>query len=137
MMYALDTNIISHILRGDKDVKQRWRQEESEGNRSVIPLMVYYEVRRGLLAHDATNKMRAFEELCVTLGINNLTVADMNTASNIYAEHKNSGTLIDDTDILIAAQCITHSYTLVTHNTRHFERIEGLQLVDWTEQKEA
>jgi len=37
-MYALDTNIISLILRGDKGVKQRWRQEESEGNRSVIPL---------------------------------------------------------------------------------------------------
>ena len=90
-MYALDTNIISLILRGDKGVKQRWRQEESEGNRSVIPLIVYYEVRRGLLANDATSKMHAFEELCATLGVNNLTVADMNTASIIYAEHKNSG----------------------------------------------
>jgi predicted nucleic acid-binding protein len=133
-MYALDTNIISLILRGDKGVKQRWRQEESEGNRSVIPLIVYYEVRRGLLANDATSKMRAFEELCATLGVDNLTVADMNTASSIYAEHKNSGTLIDDTDILIAAQCITHGHILVTNNTRHFERIEGLQLVDWIEQ---
>ena len=133
MIYALDTNIISHILRGDKGVKQRWRQEESEGNRSVIPLMVYYEIRRGLLANDANNKMHAFEELCAVLGINDLTVADTNKASNIYAIHKKKGTLIDDTDILIAAQCITHRYTLVTHNFRHFERIEGLQLVDWVE----
>jgi len=78
--------------------------------------------------------MRAFEELCAILGVNDLTVADMNTASIIYAEHKNSGTLIDDTDILIAAQCITNGHILVTNNTRHFERIEGLQLVDWAEQ---
>jgi len=133
MTYALDTNIISHILRGDKGVKQRWRQEESEGNRSIIPLMVYYEVRRGLLANDATNKTRAFEELCAALGVHDLTVSDMNMASIIYADHKNGGTLIDDTDILIAAQCISHGHTLVTRNTRHFERIKGLQLVDWCE----
>ena len=57
----------------------------------------------------------------------------MNMASIIYADHKNAGTLIDDTDILIAAQCITHGHTLVTRNTRHFERIKGLQLVDWGE----
>jgi len=133
MMYALDTNIISYILRGDKAVKQRWRQEESAGNQVVIPLMVYYEIRRGLLANDAKNKMRSFEELCAALGVNDLTVADMDTASAIYADHKKAGTLIDDTDILIAAQCVTNGYTLVTHNTGHFARIEGLHLVDWAE----
>ena len=131
-MYALDTNIISYILRGDKNVKQCWRKEESAGNRSIIPLVVYYEVRRGLLANKATGKMRSFEELCAVLGISDLTVADMNAASTIYADHKINGTLIDDTDILIAAQCVANGYTLVTHNTRHFERIEGLQIVDWT-----
>ena len=31
MIYALDTNTISYILRGDKDVKLHWRQEEIEG----------------------------------------------------------------------------------------------------------
>ena len=131
MMYALDTNIISYILRGDKSVKQRWCQEESAGNRSVVPLMVYYEVRRGLLANDATGKMRSFEDLCATLGINYLAAANMDTASTIYAGHKSSGTLIGDTDILIAAQCVTNGYILVTHNTQHFKRIEGLHLVDW------
>jgi len=133
MMYALDTNIISYILRGDKAVKHRWLQEESAGNRVVIPLIVYYEIRRGLLANDAKNKMRSFEELCAALGVNDLTVSDMDTASALYADHKKAGTLIDDTDILIAAQCVTNGYTLVTHNMGHFTRIEGLHLVDWAE----
>jgi len=133
MIFALDTNTISYILRGDWAVKQRWRQEESSGNRAVIPLMVYYEIKRGLMANDAKNKMRSFEELCAVLGVNDLNAADMDTASAIYANHKNAGTLIDDTDILIAAQCVTNGYTLVTHNTGHFARIEGLHLVDWAE----
>jgi hypothetical protein len=31
-------------------------------------------------------------------------------------------------DILIAAYCKTHGYTLATNNTRHFENIPGLVL---------
>ena len=131
MTYALDTNTISYILRGEGGVKQRWRQEESSGNRTVIPLMAYYEVQRGLLANDANAKMKSFEELCAVLGISELTISDMKNASAIYAILKRQGNLIDDSDILIAAQCIENGYTLVTNNERHFERVDGLQLVNW------
>ncbi|HSU84721.1 MAG TPA: VapC toxin family PIN domain ribonuclease, partial [Thermoanaerobaculia bacterium] len=31
----------------------------------------------------------------------------------------------------IAGTAISHGATLVTHNTREFERVEGLSLVDW------
>ena len=34
-------------------------------------------------------------------------------------------------DALIAAIARTHGATLVTHNTRHFQHIENLQLEDW------
>jgi predicted nucleic acid-binding protein len=133
MMYALDTNIISYILRGDKNIKQRWRQEELAGKRSMIPLVAYYEVRRGLLANGATIKMRLFEELCEVFGVYDLTKADMNTAASIYADRKCRGMMMADSDLLIAAQCVNQGYTLVTHNTQHFEDIEGLQIVDWVE----
>ena len=33
----------------------------------------------------------------------------------------------------IAAFCIVNNYTLVTANTRHFDMIEGVQLVNWVE----
>ena len=131
MIYALDSNIISYILRDSKDVKQRWRQEENAGNRSVIPLVVYYEVQRGLLANGAINKLRLFENLCAVFGVYDLTKADMDTAARIYADRKRRGMPIDDTDLLIAAQCVTNGYTLVTNNIRHFEDIDGLNIVNW------
>jgi tRNA(fMet)-specific endonuclease VapC len=34
-------------------------------------------------------------------------------------------------DALIAAIARRHGASLVTHNTRHFQHIEGLQLEDW------
>ena len=133
MNYALDSNIISFLLKDNDAVYSRYFDTVSQGDTCVIPLVVYYEVLRGLLANDAKKKMSSFEDLCAVLGIIDLTVADMTTAATIYTTHKSSGTLIEDTDILIAAQCVTRGYTLVTNNTRHFDRVNGLQLVDWVE----
>jgi predicted nucleic acid-binding protein len=131
MIYALDTNIISYVLRGDQEVRQRWRKEEALGNSSVIPLIVYYEVKRGLLSANATTKLAAFEQVCEALKVEDLTVKDMNTASLIYAECKKQGCPLDDADLLIAAQAVARGYTLVTNNTKHFENINGLQLTNW------
>ena len=41
------------------------------------------------------------------------------------------GESIDDFDLLIAATALTAGYTLVTHNLKHFDRIEGLRTEDW------
>ena len=103
MTYALDTNIISYILNGNAFIDERLITVTKSGNKVIIPLIVYYEVRRGLLSNNATKKMRLFEKLCAKLDINNLTKSDINTAAIIYNKHKRSGMLIDDADILIAA----------------------------------
>ena len=132
MIYALDTNIISFIIKGNEVVRERYFDVVSKGVHCVIPLMVYYEVKRGLKANNAGNRLRSFENICSALGIANLTSADMDVAADIYAERKALGRLIDDGDLLIAAQCINNGYTLVTNNTKHFRDITGLEIVDWT-----
>lgn len=50
----------------------------------------------------------------------------------VYAELKRRGNLISEIDIQIAAIALTHNLTLVTHNTRHFNRIPNLSIEDWT-----
>jgi len=42
------------------------------------------------------------------------------------------GTPVADFDLLIGAAAIAHGMTLVTNNTRHFQRLKGLSLEDWT-----
>jgi predicted nucleic acid-binding protein len=133
MIYALDSNIISFMLKGNETVYSRYFEALSRGNCCVVPLMVYYEVRRGLIANGAIMKMRSFSSLCEDLGVDSLTVADMDTAAEIYADRKHRGLAIDDADLLIAAQAITRGYILVTNNTRHFIGIERLQMEDWAE----
>jgi len=54
-----------------------------------------------------------------------------NLSARIYADLRSRGHTIDDFDILIAAMCIEKEYTLITHNTKHFENIKELMLEDW------
>ena len=41
------------------------------------------------------------------------------------------GQVAPSMDLLIAATAVAHNAILVTHNTKHFEGIDGLQLEDW------
>ena len=103
MIYALDTNIISYILNGNAALNNKLYGVIMSGAKVVIPLMVYYEARRGLLANNAVNKLSIFDKLCSKLCVNDLTVSDMNTTADIYVKRKRAG-MIDDADLLIAGQ---------------------------------
>lgn len=49
----------------------------------------------------------------------------------IQAELRRKGRPTGDLDALIAAVARSRQDILVTHNTRHFINIDGLQLEDW------
>ncbi|MDP9361915.1 MAG: PIN domain-containing protein [Acidobacteriota bacterium] len=51
--------------------------------------------------------------------------------ASVRARTERSGTPIGPNDLLIAAIALTHSLTLVTHNTREFSRVPDLSLDDW------
>jgi len=50
MIYALDSNIVSYILKEDAKVVSRYRQALNDDCEIAIPPIVYYEIQRGLLA---------------------------------------------------------------------------------------
>jgi tRNA(fMet)-specific endonuclease VapC len=51
--------------------------------------------------------------------------------ARIRADPEQQGRRIGPDDLLIAAIALAHDLTLVTHNTREFSRVNGLQLEDW------
>ncbi|MCL2010406.1 MAG: PIN domain-containing protein [Synergistaceae bacterium] len=129
--YAVDTNIISFLLRGDRQLQERVYREANSGKGVIVPPIAYYEIKRGLIDYQAPAKLAAFERLCALLGVDVMDVETLDKAAKIYATLKKAGRLIEDSDILIAASCLAHGYTLITDNIRHFEQIEKLQIVNW------
>ena len=131
MIYALDSNIISYLLKDDAAVYSRLNKAIDDGGRCIIPPIAYYEVKRGLLAVNATAKTIGFDQLCRDFGVGNMNTYTWDEAARHYALHPGKGQLVEDADFFIAAFCIVNDYTLVTNNIRHFEHIDGLKLVNW------
>jgi len=50
----------------------------------------------------------------------------------LKAQLESSGARLDDFDLAIAASALAYDLTLVTNNVKHFRRVEGLKLANWT-----
>jgi predicted nucleic acid-binding protein len=130
--YALDSNNISFYLKDNKTVRRNLERELDAKTDVYVPPFAYYEVKRGLVDAGATRQLRLFDELLTRCPLGDATDAVFEAAVNIHADLKAKGRICDDMDILIAAFCQTYGLTLVTNNTKHFENIPGLSLVDWS-----
>ena len=88
--------------------------------------------------YGAYNSNRVTENLArAEFFIQNLPVLPLNDTAlrrfgELKAELRRTGQPIADFDLLIASVALAAGYILVTNNTRHYERITGLQLENWT-----
>ena len=131
MGYILDTNIISAILKHDKNVRQKLIAADRVGEEIFISTISYYEILQGLLATRAISKLKRFEIFRSKYGmLGTDSELVLNKAAEIYTNLKARGQLIQDADILIAAVALVHDLTVVT-NDKHFHRIYGLRLENW------
>jgi len=132
MIYALDSNIISFLLKDNSVVYENFDRATEDGSSCIIPPISYYEVKRGLMFSGATTKANDFDVLCREFGVGAMSEPMWNEAARIYTDRRRKGRMIEDADLFIAAFCIVNGYTLVTNNTKHFEGIDNLTFVDWS-----
>jgi tRNA(fMet)-specific endonuclease VapC len=131
MILALDTNIISYALKKKYDINAKLLQAVRTHTPLVIPPITYYETLRGLLAVNAVRQLQVFEQFCHAIQMPDMSRDDWRAAARLYAELKTKGRPMGDADLLQAAFCLHHGYTLVTHNTDHFSHLSKLALIDW------
>jgi len=131
MIFALDTNILSAVINGNVEIKQKLRDLRNTAEDVIIPLVSYYELKRGLNRSHHTAKKIAVSELCDNLQINGLTMKDIDAAIRIYDDCIEKNIEPQDADILIAAQCIANDYVLITNNAKHFDSIIALNMTVW------
>jgi tRNA(fMet)-specific endonuclease VapC len=129
--YLLDTDTCIYWLRNRQSVRERVR--EIGWNKISICVITVAELYYG-----AYNSNRVTENLArAEFFIQNLPVLPLNDTAlrrfgELKAELRRTGQPIADFDLLIASVALAAGYILVTNNTRHYERITGLQLENWT-----
>ena len=132
MAYALDANIIIHLLKNTPTVVAWCDNVFTQEIQIVIPPYVDFEIRRGIKYANAIAKERVYKQLCNSCEMGEMRRETWELAATIYSDLRKASYTVGDADILIAAFCIMDGYTLVTNNTKDFHNINGLQIEDWT-----
>ena len=130
MTYAFDTNILIHLLNYNELVIKRKDEAFALGIRFVIPPVVDYEIRRGLLYKPSPKKYEMYKAFVKHYGVGEMSAEMWTKSADIYSELRRRSLTIGDADIFIAAFCILNGYTLITNNKKHFDIIDDLLIDD-------
>jgi len=133
-VYLLDTNIVIYCLKGHEVVNKNLLSYLNDPiNISVVTLMeLYYGAYKSKKVESNLAKIKTLENSIEVIPLGKEVVEIF----GIYkAKLERSGTPLDDFDLILAACAMTNNLVLVTNNTKHFKRIEGLKITDWTSEK--
>jgi tRNA(fMet)-specific endonuclease VapC len=129
--YLLDSNIVSYTLKKITSVNSKLQQVTLSGDNIFISCITYYEVKRGLLAVNATRQLADFHKFCSDYEILFLDdIQIMEKACEIHVDLQRRGFTIQEQDILIAATAMTRGLILVS-NDADLLRVQGLQVENW------
>ena len=128
----IDTDILSLFFRNDLTVIEHFREYLQEHVGMYISILTFYEILSGLKHRDALKQLDMFCEFVKNNTILPLTEKSVEISSDIYAALRKTGNQLDDIDILIAGVALAHDLVLVTHNVHYFNRIEDLEVIDWS-----
>ena len=133
MKYMLDTNICIFAIKHRPDVviKKILSHEPEE---LCISAITYAELMHGVEKSMAVGRNR----VALSLFLSPITILDFDGQAaeeygRIRAALEKKGTPIGPMDMLIASHAKAEGLTLVTNNTREFNRVEGLVVEDWTQ----
>jgi tRNA(fMet)-specific endonuclease VapC len=129
----IDTDILSLFFRGHPQVEAHFATYTDAYPQVNLSIITYYEILSGLKHRDAHRQLSVFLTFATQNTIVPLTEHSVVLSADAYAVTRAQGTPVDDIDLLIAGIALANSLVLVTHNRKHFEKIVGLEIEDWTE----
>lgn len=132
MKYMLDTNMCIYAQKNNPNVIAQIKENFQQG--LSISSITLAELEYGIQA--SANVEKNAIALLKFLSIVEVLSFDSNASieyGKICANLRRKGTPIGTMDMLISAHAKSENLIVVTHNTREFERVEGLQLEDWFE----
>jgi predicted nucleic acid-binding protein len=130
-MKLLDTTYLIDLLHNKEDALKKLDDFENEPALFIASVSVF-ELVVGIYKKYTINREKNVEELLTFLSSFEIFGLDLNSAIEAGKIHGNlirEGKEIDEGDTLIAGIALVNKVdTIITKNTSHFERIEGLKV---------
>ncbi len=132
MIYLLDTNAwIAYLNDRNSTVARRLATVHPKDvfTCQIVKAELFYGACKSSRREQNIALLRHLFNQFASLSFNDQAV---DTYGRIRTALAARGTPIGPNDLIIAAIAIAHNATLVTNNTREFNRVSGLLVEDWT-----
>ena len=129
-MYVLDANTVVDYFRGRGAVTANFLAVPP--GEIALPAIASYEVWVGVIgSQNASRRTALYEQFLSTVRLLPFDGAIARKAAELRHHLGRRGEAIGPLDTLIAATALASGGTLVTRNLREFERVPGLNVVNW------
>jgi tRNA(fMet)-specific endonuclease VapC len=128
-MILLDTDVCIELLRGNKKVIQKRKEEDDS---IAISFMTLAELFYG--AEKSSNPIKnriLVEEFVLTVSIIQSDYSIMRKYAELKAHLETKGVPLTDADLFIAATTLTKCNKMITGNIKHYNRIDELLIENW------
>ena len=129
-MILLDTNICVYIINAKPPAVLARFQQYRLGDIGLCSV-VAAELAFGVAKSGSERNRQALEMFLAPLTILPFDESAAWAYGDLRADLERRGTPIGSLDTMIAAHALSQQALLVTHNTREFAKVPGLQLDDW------
>ncbi len=132
MKYMLDTNMIVFLKENTSELLKD-KINKIDKSDMCISAITYAELEYGI-EHSMKKSQNRIAIMLILSGIQILPFDALAAIhyGNIRQELTSKGNLIGANDMLIAAHARSQNLTLITNNTREFQRVNDLLLEDWS-----
>jgi predicted nucleic acid-binding protein len=125
-MYLIDSDVLIYFLKGDSQAITTIKKLKDTS--LYVSVISVGEILEGLQGTFHKKKLAQFRELLQTVTIINIDLPIIEKFAQLRRSLRAKGLLIDNFDLLIASTCLVHSLSIITNNSTHFRRIEGLKM---------
>ena len=128
-MTIIDTSVIIPFLNGAREVVDKVRDVSQTSDRVVITVITAYEMLKGAyLSSKREDNLKDVREAISGMEVLDLTPEACEEASSIFFSLKESGKMISEFDILIAAIAKANDEAILTRD-QHFKAIKGIEVI--------
>jgi tRNA(fMet)-specific endonuclease VapC len=131
MRYLLDTNICIYLIKKKPAAVLHKFETYEVGDIGVSAITVAELMIGAQKSQQPAQNQRALEQFLIPLVLADFDYNAAVTYGHVRAALEAQGTPIGPLDTLIAAHAVSLEVTLVTNNTREFDRVPDLKVVNW------
>ncbi len=128
--YMLDADTVSYALRGQGQVAARLL--EHQPSEVCISAITLAELNFGAEVRRSQKIRRAIRTFASDVAVVPFDQVSAERFGVVATALSSRGQPIGVYDTLVAAQALSMGLTVVTNNTRHFSRVPGLAIENWT-----